>query len=791
MATSALPVSGRPTPALNGFGVSLALTTMATLILELSLTRIFSVVLYYHFAFLAISIAMFGLGAGGVFSYVVARWRAPLLVRLGRLSMVNSLLVILALATVLAQTSAPSYAGLAVIYFATALPFFVSGAIVSLAISETISHVNRVYFFDLAGAAAGCLLLIPLLNLAGGPGAVVASATLFAAAAALWYALERPWSGRTRLRVFSALLLTAGFVALLVYNHRHHLFEPGYAKGRPLKHEVFVQWNSFSRIAVVQPPATGEASIFIDADASTVIANSENFDFDRLTEAERRAIFARASALPYLLHPGGKTLIIGPGGGIDVVCALAAGSRDVTGVEINPIIARTVMQERYAAHSHGLYHRPDVRIHVEDGRTFVRRSTERYDVLQATFVDTWAATAAGAFALSENNLYTTDAFREYLQHLTDGGIFAMTRWGHEPPRESLRLVSLAMEALAQLGETEPWRHVIVGREGDRGRGRRRFHPRDTVVVSRKPLSETLVNRAVAEFTAGTIEPLYYPGGGIENEFSQLLQSPDPTAYQRRYPFDISPVSDNRPFFFYTVQPRDLWATISGKGADVENRAAPLLMGLLAISVVATVVILALPPLLLGTRLPRQRGVYGFLVYFLLIGAGYILIEIALIQKFVLFLGQPALSLGLVIFAMLLSSGIGSACSGWILGGRDIRLVRALGGVAVLTAALGLALAPLLTALVGLPLPWKCVVAVLLIGPAGFVMGMPFPTALRRLEGRHPPAVRWAWSLNSAASVLGSVGALLFGIHVGLAQTLLLGSFLYLGAATLVAFSWKD
>jgi spermidine synthase len=172
------------------------------------------------------------------------------------------------------------------------------------------------------------------------------------------------------------------------------------------------------------------------------------------------------------VRPGAKTLIIGPGGGWDVARALASGSHDITGVEINPIIATTIMRQRFPELSRGLYLRPDVHIFVEDGRSFVRRSTDKYQVLQATLVDTWAATAAGAFALSENNLYTTDAFRDYLAHLTGDGMVAVTRWGLEPPRESLRLVSLAMEALRQLGEADAWRHFISAAKARRRAGAR-------------------------------------------------------------------------------------------------------------------------------------------------------------------------------------------------------------------------------------------------------------------------------------------------------------------------------
>ena len=437
--------------------LSVALTTGATLLLELSLTRIFSVVFYYHMAFLAISIALFGLGAGGVFSYVVAGWRAPLFAKLGRLSAVNSLLVVLALVVVLAQKTNPSHWDLALIYFTTALPFFVSGIVVSLAVSETIAQVNRVYFFDLLGAAGGCVVLIPLLRGFGGVSTVLGASITFAAAAAIWHSMADSVRGRV-----ASVALALGLVAFLTYNQRHRLIDIKYAKDQALAVEMFQKWNDFSRIGLIHRESEGRYSIVIDADAATDIAT---FDLDHLSPGQRRDLMEQGQALPYVLRPGAKTLVIGPGGGYDVARALVTGSRDVTGVEINPIIARTIMQERFPGLSHGLYLRPDVHIVVEDGRSFVRRTTDKYQVIQATLVDTWASTAAGAFALSENNLYTVDAVRDYLQHLTDDGLIAFTRWGFQPPRESLRLLSLAREALAQMGEAEAWRHVIVVRCG--------------------------------------------------------------------------------------------------------------------------------------------------------------------------------------------------------------------------------------------------------------------------------------------------------------------------------------
>jgi hypothetical protein len=758
-----------------------ALTTLATLLLELSLTRIFSVVFYYHFAFLAISIALFGLGAGGVFSYVVAGWKANLFSKLGLLSAADSILVILAVLIVLAQGKDPSAGYLGLIYFTSALPFFVSGAIVSLAVSETIDRVNRVYFFDLAGAAGGCLLLVPLLNTFGGPNTTIVAAVIFAAAAAIWYGM----SGSVRGRAVS-VALALGLFVLLFFNGQKGVIGVVYAKGQKLENEAFVQWNSFSRIAIAPDKSSGIPAVFIDADAETAIAN---FDFDHLSSHDLHDLLYQGPGLPYVLRPAAKTLIIGPGGGWDVARALASGSRNITGVEINPIIATTIMRERFPQLSRGLYLRPDVHIFVEDGRAFVRRSLEKYQVLQATLVDTWASTAAGAFALSENNLYTTEAFRDYLAHLTDDGILVFTRWGFDPPRESLRLISLAMVALRELGESDPARHVIVARAGSRAE-LAAWGVQDTVFISRRPFPADDINRARAAIAEGNMHPVYLPDEMIPNQFTELLHSADPVVYQRRYPFDISPVSDNRPFFFYSVQPRDVWNFVlhaSTRTADYKiNRAVPLLFELLGVSLLATLIILALPVMVLGTRLPREKPVLGFLLYFLAIGAGYILIEVALIQKFVLFLGHPTYALTVVIFSLLVSSGLGSAASRRLIGSSAARWRASLAGVTVLIALLAVDVSLLLPKAITLPLVWKGAVTVVLIFPAGFLMGMPFPTGLTRLEHWQSASVRWAWSLNAAASVLGSVAALVFAIYFGLVQTLLVGGVLYLIALAIVA-----
>ena len=757
--------------------IAVALTTSAALLLELSLTRIFSVVFYYHFAFLAISIALFGMGVGGVLSYAVAGVRGGVFRKQGVVSLVNAGLVVVALLFVLSRGAIVGNFEFVLIYLTAALPFLGAGIVVSLAINETMERVDKVYFADLAGAAAGCLALVAFLNSLGGPNTVIAVGVLFAAAGAVWFNLAGFRFGRIA-GVGVGLL----FAMVIIANLKSGFLEVRYAKGQKLKQEQFHQWNSISRIGLAGN------MIYIDADASTGIPY---FDFDHLTANDRNTLLHQGPGTPYVIRPGAKTLIIGPGGGWDVSRAIASGSHDVSAVEINPIIANTIMRKRYPQLSNRLYFRPEVHLNVEDGRAFVRRSTEKYQVIQATLVDTWASTAAGAFALSENNLYTTDAFHDYLSHLTDDGLLTFTRWGFDPPRESLRLLSLAMVALAELGEREPARHVMVGRAGavtDMGG----WGAQDTVLFSRKPLSEADVARTREAFSLAGMEAVYLPGDAPRNPFGQLLLAADPTRFQRDYQYDITPVSDDRPFFFYSVQPRDVPAFLlatAGKAADTKtNIALPKLIQALVVSILAVIVILVLPPLVLGARLPRDAAARWFLPYFLAIGVGYILVEVALIQKFVLFLGHPTYALTVVIFSLLVASGAGSLFSRKLIGDNGNRLSAVLAISFGLVALLAAVVPPVLTAGVGLPFSMKVLLTVVMLAPPGFAMGMPFPTGLRMLGRRHAPAVRWAWSLNAAASVMGSVGALVLALYVGLMQTLLLGGALYLLALLLAATS---
>ncbi len=761
--------------------LGIALTTLATLVLELSLTRIFSVVFHYHYAFLAISIALFGLGVGGLFSYyVLARKTGSSTGWLGTISLLNSASVVGALTYLVTRSGGLSGGTLFLVYLSASVPFFLAGIVVSSVIAETVKRVDRVYAADLIGAGGGCILLVPLLNHLGAPNTVIAAGVLFALSGVVWYTL----SGRGKSRAV-AVLVTSACCAFIAYNSRQPVLDLRYAKGTSLSGELYSKWNSFSRVGLTVSTGTVfPAIIRIDGDADTPVAG---FDLEHPTEAERTQLFDRAMSLPYALRPGAKTLIIGPGGGWDIAKALAHGSRDVTGVEINPIIARVIMQEKYPSMSRNLYLRPEVRIVVEEGRSFIRNSREKYQVLQATLVDTWAATEAGAFSLSENSLYTVEAFCEYLSHLTDDGLMAFTRWGFEPPRESLRLVTLGVEALKRLGRREPWRHVIAARETVQPN-----HLLDTVIVSRTPLTDEDVSVAQEFLRSRGIQALHLPGLTADNPFSKLLRDPNPERFIAAYPYRVAAVDDNSPFFFYTVQPRDIWEFLKRpvqNGMDSKvNQAIPKLFGLLVVSLMATGLILVLPRLVLEDRLPQEPATLRFLWYFVFIGVGYILIQIALVQKFVLFLGHPTYALTVIIFSMLVASGVGSRFSGRVVACSDRRLILVLAAVAALVAALAMAVSSLAAGGLGWPKWIKIALTVFVIAPVGAVMGMPFPSGLARLELSHRASVRWAWSLNAAASVSGSALAVALAIYLGLRETLLIGGGMYLCAAVSVALS---
>jgi spermidine synthase len=767
----------------------LGLSSFATLLLELALTRLFSVILFYHFAFLAISIALLGLGAGGVFAYV----RKPQLSRnttrtLGsRLCLLNSIAILLVLEIVLhvpvaLEVSGKNFLNLTVIYLTSAVPFFLTGVLFSVIFSRESRRIPLLYGADLGGGALACVAVVPLLNWIGGPNTILMASAALAVAAAVWAPSH---NGR---RLAGALL--AFFLILISANLSDKLIDVVYAKGvfRNPAWVEFARWNALSRVEVDRwGPAK---SVVIDADASTYIMNVEP---DHVQGTPWEGILMSAPpALANVLRPRGNFAIIGPGGGVDVLRALTNGSPSVTGIEINPIIANTIMRGRYATYSKHLYQRPDVDMHVTDGRSYLRSSPKKFDVVQMTLVDTWASTAAGAFALSENNLYTVEAFREYFEHLNPDGMIAITRWEFREPREALRVVAEAMEALHRLGVADPARNFIVASQG---------LPNEdgipVVVLAKKtaftPEEEAAVQAHFLKYP--DLHPLYLPSSPQPNPFGNLIASNDPYAFARSYAYNVAPVDDNAPFFFFTLKPDQILTNGHSlhRGIDWKvNLGVLVLLLVLVISLLAVITFLIFPLALRGGTV-RQSPFP--LLYFVAVGLGYIFVEIAFIQRFVLFLGHPTYALTVVIFLLMLSSGAGSFFSRRWLPRTQLAWMPIVLVIAALLVDVFF-LPRWLETWVGFELNVRIAISSLLLAPLGFFMGMPFPTGLRALASRvnsnptqYDPAednaVEWAWAMNAAASVLGSVLAMVIAIQFGLNITLACGVATYLLALALL------
>jgi hypothetical protein len=764
----------------------LALTSFAALLLELALTRIFSVVLFYHFAFLAISIALLGLGAGGVFAYLLKARLAAMGTRfLGTwLCRVNAVVVVAVLEIVLhvpvsLAVSGKNFLRLTVLYLAAAVPFFLTGLLFSVVFARETRRIPRLYGADLCGGALACLAVVPLLNWLGGPNAILVAGVALAAAGMIW--------AETRGARRNAGMLALALAALIGANYSGHLIDVVYAKGmfRDPAWVEFARWNALSRVEVDRQ---GQAkAVVIDADASTYIMNADLSEWH--TTAWEHALMSAPPALANVLRPHGEFAIIGPGGGVDVLRAVANGSPSVTGIEINPIIATTIMRGRYADYSQHLYERPEVHIHVTDGRSFLRSSPQHFDVVQMTLVDTWASTAAGAFALSENNLYTVEAFGEYFEHLKPDGMIAITRWEFHHPREALRVVAVAMDALHRLGVANPARHFIVACQGELN-----ADGIPVVVLAKKtPFTAAEETAVITQFDHyWELDSLYLPSHPGQNPFSDLIASNDPYAFARSYAYNVAPVNDNAPFFFFTLKAGQILGEKGlREGIDWKvNLGVLVLLLVLVISVCAVLAFLVLPLALKSGQTHHQSALP--LLYFVAVGLGYILVEIAFIQRFVLFLGHPTYALTVVIFLLMISSGAGSLFS-------RLWLPRAEKGWVPLSLVIATLLVYVfflptrLAQLVGLDFGLRLLVSGVLLIPLGFVMGMPFPTGLRALAATSAPefpgpqdnAVEWAWAMNAGASVLGSVLAMVIAIQFGLTATLAGGAAAYLSALALM------
>jgi SAM-dependent methyltransferase len=729
-----------------GLYLGIFLVTLSGLMFEIGLTRIFSATIWYHFAFVAISVALLGWGLGGFALHLVrgrvafSRERAALVTFLYGLSLPLALWLIVRL---------PFHPDRLAFYFAVSLvPFFLAGVTLSMLFAVGRENAGRLYFADLLGASLGALAVTFLLSWLGGESAILAVSIAPLAAATCF---------SPRFRVLSAVACVL-VLAAIGLNERTGLFKIRSAPTKGLYRHMaatpgskiaLTGWNAYSRIdAVTGFGSPYLARLYIDSDAWT---NILGWDGNVASVSGMRDGYR---ALPFTVVPEKpKTLIIGPGGGSDVLYALAAGSEKVTAVEMNPLMLRFV--RHFGARAGNLYDHGKVETILSEGRTFIRRTDRSFDVILMGFVDSWAAVASGGLSLSENHLYTVEAFRDYLDHLTPDGELVILRWGVDAPR-------LVSNAVALLGPGEAGQRVAVLLETRQGN--REDPPQMIFMLKKRPFSAEETERI--SMWPG-VQPVVVPGRHVEEPYASLFAGKTSFSdYIAQATSRVDPVFDDRPFFFARAKP---W------GLPGAMRAALLW-------ILAPVLALCLLFLALGKPKGERAGPYAASVaYFASLGVGFIAVELSLLQHLTLLLGHPIFTLSILLFTLLAFGGLGSMSS------ARFRLGAVCLGVAGLAAVYALVLPRVVPLLLPLPLGGRIAVAILLVAPLGFLMGMPFPRGLHATGHGPFPLPPFYWGLNGIFSVVGSMTTMVTAVLFGFTWAMLGGAAFYLvaGAASRV------
>ena len=780
----------------------LALVCAAVLVFQVALTRIFSFLTWYHLTFLAISLALLGFGAAGTYLAVRTRGTGDAAVLASRAASGFALAVPLALLVISrielellrVDRDPTEILKFVVVVVAACAPFFFGGLAISALLSGWARHASTLYAVDLGGSAAGCLLAVLLINSAGGVKAALV-AGLLAAAGGAALAPPAPPGRLPRLALFSlaaALLPAAASVAprdpfaLLPSASKELGFLLRRFAGQPLVE--YSAWNMVARVDVTRPAYTripfgggvlsaryasrewSARGVYQDGAAPTQVFSSDG-DVGKMDFLE-----GYLQGAPYQLTEKPRVLVIGVGGGLDVLIALSHGAAHVTGVDINPVTVDAI-QRVYGEYTGGLFRGSErVAVKVAEGRHFVSATREVYDVIQMSGVDTFAALSAGAYTMSENHLYTKEAIRDFLARLGPLGVLSFSRWEFDPPRETLRLAATVVEALEAMGVSEPYRNVLVVQGpmwAELVARKTAFAPQDVAGVA-----------AWAERNGFTLffDPLR-PGGTAYDAVLRAATAERRAVYGA-YPFDITPATDDRPFFFDYYRWASLFDSSLGRGGYGITQ-LPVGLRVIIVTLCVTAGLGAAAILLpLRRRAIGGANVQGALGYFACLGFGFMFVEIALLQRFVFYLGGPAYSLTTVLFALLLFAGLGSLASG-----RQKDRARATAawlGIAVGLYCLGLAF------LSGRLIEWTLALSpgarralfVALTAPLAFLLGHFFPLGVFELRLRDPAWVAWAWGVNGFSTVLASALSVLVAMHAGFSALFVLAAGCYLGALLL-------
>jgi len=757
--------------------------------------------------FLVISLAMFGITAGTVWVYLRRQRFSERTLSHDLTYFTSVLAIVTALSAAVEMTLAPVGEGTATVTAIVvwlefgaclAAPFCLSGVVVSLALTRSPFPIGRVYGVDLAGAAVGCLGVLLLLNLTDGPSAILWVSAI-ASLGALCFAGSGIGDAPAAALPFSTRLLRARpiFVMLVLAATVNGVsargLQPLFVKGKPefgANTPAFTAWNAISRISMVgsgvlpaimwgpsptfrpQDWPVDQRGMEIDGDAGTVSyrwdGNAETAGFLKYD----------VTNIAHFLPGHQRAAVIGVGGGRDMLSARVFGVPDITGIELNPILERLLTAPGHAEFA-GLSRAPGMHFHVDEGRSWFARNAEKFDIIQMSLVDTWAATGAGAFSLSENGLYTVDGWRIFLDHLTPNGVFTVSRWyAQDNVDETGRMVSLAGATLFSLGETDIRRHLFLVASGNIA----------TLVVSRSALSAgdvALLNHVAEDkHYKVLLEPGRAAASAVLERIVASVSAADLERYTASLPLDLTPSTDERPFFFNQLPLFDPWRAIEvglrkrGTGVTSGSTSATttlILLFLISLLVVIRTIVAPLHPAIadVGRRLAT-----GGSAYFLLIGAGFMFGEIALLQRLSVFLGHPIYSLSIVLFSLILTTGIGSLVSDRVpltTRSRFACWALALSGYLVLLPSWqpnvlhGFEAASLIV---------RASLCIAIIAPAGILMGFGFPTGMRFISAVDRTPTPWFWGINGAAGVLASSMAVAISIAFGICATFYMSALCY-------------
>ena len=786
------------------FYAGLFLITAATLMLQVVQTRILSVMAWYHLAFFAISMAMFGLTAGAVWlylrrdrftertlSYDLSYYSTAYAIAIG-----VSLIVQMTSVPVLlpSMTSVAAWMQLAL---CLAVPFFFSGVVVSLALTRSPFPIGRVYGVDLLGASSGCLGVLFLLNLTDGPSAVLWIATI-AAVGALFFSRSgigtaptpRPLLDRAFKHRVAVLLVLAG--SAMLNGLSYYGVQPLLVKGRleDGNSHIFRKWNTFSRVAVdsttTRVPSLWGPSPRFSKQGTEVAQRVLDIDGGAATFAYQfsgnlnDASFLKydITTLAYNLPNRQRSAVIGVGGGRDILSAAVFGSKDITGVEINPTLVWLLTDAPGFAEFTNLKRLDGVKLVVDEGRSWFARNQQSFDLIQMSLVDTWAATAAGAYSLSENGLYTLEAWKIFLSRLSDRGVYTVSRWYRaEAPGETGRMLSLAVAALLEMGASAPERHIFLAATGKIA----------TIIVAREPFSpEDLdaLHRATAYYQ---YRELAVPSAQPESEtLRTIVRAKDYDELQdftSRQEFDLTPATDDRPFFFNQlslnkpfhaihVVAKGLTGSVGGvRGGNLVATATLVILFFISLVLVLGTIVI---PLRSAVKDVGGRLAFGGTVYFALIGIGFMAVEIALLQRMSVFLGHPVYSLSVSLFTLILATGVGSLLSDKLVLDSPGKFLIWGAITSLYIFSLRYWLPHVLLALDGAVLLIRALICVVVIAPAGLLMGFGFPTGMRLVSTVDRRPTPWLWGINGAAGVLASVLAVAISIAYGMSATLTVG-----------------